>query len=59
MFKCDVCGQQVKEYKVLRINFAPAFYRKDVCKECEPIIRKKIQDFINSITKSLTEELND
>ena len=59
MFICDICGKQTKEYKVLHINLEPAFYRRDICKDCEPIIRGKIKDFINSITKSLTEELND
>ena len=59
MFVCSICGKQIKDYNTLHINFAPTFYRREVCKECEPRIRKKVQDFVNNITKSLTEELND
>ena len=55
MFTCSICGKNVDSYKTLHINFPPSFYRREICNECEPIIRQKLRDFINV----LQEEEND
>lgn len=53
---CDTCGKVVEEWNTLNINLKGNSWRREVCNVCYKTVKDKIDDFVDSITVTNSNE---